>query len=341
MTLIISATLALVLTVWLTGVYRRVAIKRGILDNPNHRSSHTVPTPTGGGIVAVIAIMCMWIVAYYLDLITLKEKLALILPGTLLAVIGFLDDRKHLAKTWRFGAQIIAVVMVIALLHPLPSLYIAFGFTLDLNGWPLPFVGLAMLWLINLYNFMDGIDGIAAGEGITVLGSIALLLLINGYNNDAYILLITAIPLFGFLFWNWPPAKIFMGDACSTFLGITLATLALTTAKNSGVSLWIWVVMLSGFWVDATYTLLVRMVTGQNWKSAHRSHLYQKLSFRLNSHMKTTLIYICLNIFYLLPVILLSNYSNTNWMIAFLSASLPIIVLCAILRAGRQVEAVI
>lgn len=248
--------------------------------------------------------MCLWVVAYLAELITLKEKIALILPGALIAIVGFLDDQRPLAKRWRFGAQIISVGAVIYLLYPLPLLPIWGDISLNLNSWGLPVVALAMLWLINLYNFMDGIDGLASGEAVTVLGGIALVLLLVGNTQLAVLLAITAIPMLGFLIWNWPPARIFMGDACSTFLGLSFGTLALITSKDAQITPWVWVIMLSAFWVDATYTLVVRMVTGQDWRSPHRSHLYQRLSAAKKSHLFAMLTYCGLNLLVLLTTTL-------------------------------------
>ncbi|BFM06794.1 MraY family glycosyltransferase [Halioxenophilus aromaticivorans] len=290
--LIASGLLAFIGTVFFTGVYRTAAIKQGIIDTPDHRSSHTQPTPTGGGVVAVITILALWLVGHFVGLLTTKETIALVMPGALIALVGFLDDRKPLAKRWRFGAQIISAITVIALLYPLPALPIWGEFALNLNHWPLPFVALAMVWLINLYNFMDGIDGLAGSEAVTVLGAVAIILALAGNTNLAILLALTAVPMLGFLVWNWPPAKIFMGDACSTFLGLSFGTLAFITSKDAQITPWVWVIMLSAFWVDATYTLVVRMVTGQDWRSPHRTHLYQKLARSKQDHVKATLLYV-------------------------------------------------
>ena len=299
---IISGLAALIGTLFFTGVYRNAAVKQGIIDTPNHRSSHTQPTPTGGGVIAVIAILCLWVVAHLTGLITLKEATALVIPGALIALVGFLDDRKPLAKRWRFGAQIVAVCAVLWLLFPLPQLPLWPGLSLNLNSWGLPLVAVAMVWLINLYNFMDGIDGLAGSEAVTVLGAIAIILALAGNTGLAILLTLTALPMIGFLVWNWPPAKIFMGDACSTFLGLSFGTLALITSKDAQITPWVWVIMLSAFWVDATYTLVVRMVTGQDWRSAHRTHLYQRLATKLGSHLKSTLAYSLLNFIIFLSV---------------------------------------
>lgn len=325
--LIISGLAALIGTVFFTGVYRNAAIKQGIVDTPNHRSSHTQPTPTGGGVIAVIAILCLWVVAHLTNLITLKETIALVIPGALIALVGFLDDRKPLVKRWRFGAQIVAVCAVLWLLYPLPQLPLWPGFSLNLNSWGLPLVAVAMVWLVNLYNFMDGIDGLAGSEAVTVLGAIAVILALAGNTGLAVLLALTALPMIGFLVWNWPPAKIFMGDACSTFLGLSFGTLALITSKDAQITPWVWVIMLSAFWVDATYTLVVRILTGQDWRSPHRSHLYQKLATAKESHLSTTVIYCSGNLLLLLPIALLSTWHVTS-SIASLLAALPIAIAC-------------
>ncbi|WP_317931765.1 glycosyltransferase family 4 protein [Halioxenophilus sp. WMMB6] len=336
----LAALISLVGTIVGTGLYRKAAIAKGMIDHPNERSSHKQPTPTGGGVVAVVFILALWVFAYFMGWITLKEKIALIIPGLLIAITGFLDDRKPLKKRWRFGIQIIAVTIVIALLYPLAPLPLWPGLALNLNSWALPLVAVAMLWLINLYNFMDGIDGLAASEAITVLVSVAIISSLAGSPTMALLCLSTLAPLIGFLLWNWAPAKIFMGDACSTFLGISLATLALISANSATINLWCWAILLAGFIVDASYTLLVRMLTHQAWRSPHRSHLYQKLASSKALHARTTLHYCAYNLLILLPAALLVQFCWHNLgPLLFVVGTLPIIWLAHQKQAGLPEQA--
>lgn len=316
-------------------MYRKYAIQKGLLDNPNHRSSHTIPTPTGGGIVTVVALICVWIAAYLTDFLTLKETLALVIPGSIIAAIGFFDDKHNLPKRWRFLGQILAVSIALALLYPLPELILWEGVSINFNGIGLPVAAIAFLWLTNLYNFMDGIDGIAGGEAVTVLAGASLICFLNGNTGLAALLLATSLPVYGFLYWNWPPAKIFMGDACSTFLGLSFASLAVISSKTDAINLWSWIILLALFIVDASWTLAVRIVTGQKWREGHRTHLYQKLSDK-HSHLFSTGLYLSLNLLIAICLIGLmmlhpSNAAGLN----NATIMIPILLLCWHYKAGN------
>ncbi|MCE2028985.1 MraY family glycosyltransferase [Sessilibacter corallicola] len=337
-TLFVFSAIAFCLTLWLTNVYRKFAIHQGLLDNPNHRSSHTIPTPTGGGIVTVCALIGVWLTAYLTNLLTLKEVLALVIPGTIIAAIGFFDDKHNLPKRWRFLGQVLAVCIALSLLYPLPELVLWQGVSINFNGIGLPFAAIAFLWLTNLYNFMDGIDGIAGGEAVTVLAGASLICFLNGNTGLATLLLATSLPVYGFLYWNWPPAKIFMGDACSTFLGLSFATLAVISSKTDAINLWSWFILLALFIVDATWTLAVRVVTGQNWREAHRTHLYQKLAQAFSNHLNTSLGIILLNLLWLTPISIYASklkipiYSH---IFLILLSITPILLANIIFNAGK------
>jgi Fuc2NAc and GlcNAc transferase len=162
---------------------------------------------------------------------------------------------------------------------------------------------LALTWLLNLYNFMDGIDGLAAVEAIFVAGGAILLLWIN----DTGIVIINWLAIIiagvaGFLVWNWPPARIFMGDVGSGFLGFFLGVVAIITAQSGDLSIWSWIILLGVFIVDATVTLLRRILRKERWYEAHRSHAYQRLARYYNSHKIVTIGVLVINLLWLLPL---------------------------------------
>ncbi|MGR8935917.1 MAG: MraY family glycosyltransferase [Gammaproteobacteria bacterium] len=269
--LLIAAFIAAYL---LTGLLRHYALQRGIIDMPNLRSSHAIPTPRGGGLsfvlvffAALTAMLTLQSMRWNIDVNALW---ALFSGGGLAALIGFIDDHGHVPARWRFLTHLAAAALALYFLG-MPW------------GWfAAVFIVLALTWLLNLFNFMDGIDAIAAVEALSVLLGAALIAAFETPNAPSVFLwLWLAAGVGGFLVWNRPPAKIFMGDAASGFLGLTLGLFALISVQDGTLNLACWLILLGCFIVDATYTLLQRMWRGERWYEAHRSHAYQKMAARL------------------------------------------------------------
>jgi len=290
----------------LTGLFKYYSLKNKLIDVPNERSSHTTPTPRGGGI-SVVIIFFLILIYLWSTLNTLNDNLiaSILIGGGVIAIIGFVDDHKDISAKWRFSIHLIATFLSLSLLTKLPSIYI---FTSNINYFFLLYFiySIALVWLLNLYNFMDGIDGIASIEAITVLIGAALIFILQGDSKTPQLLLMLSSCVFGFLLWNWPPAKIFMGDACSGFLGFTIGLIAISTSNNDEINLWSWLILLAVFVVDATYTLIRRFMRGDKWYAAHRSHAYQILSRKYKSHKKVTLSVLAINIIWLFPLAFLA-----------------------------------
>ena len=183
---------------------------------------------------------------------------------------------------------------------------------------------------------MDGIDGLASIEAITVSASAAVILLLNGSEAAAQILLILSACVAGFLIWNWPPAKIFMGDASSGFLGFTLGLMAVITSNNDAISLWSWLILLAVFVTDTTYTLIRRIVNGDKWYEAHRSHAYQILSRQYRSQKKVTVAVITINIAWLFPLAYLATKYEYWASLISIIAVLPLVISAYNVDAGMQ-----
>lgn len=191
-----------------------------------------------------------------------------------------------------------------------------------------------MVWLLNLYNFMDGIDGIAGMETVFVATSISLFVLISQPSGIFLLPLVLAASVSGFLVWNWPPAKIFMGDVGSAYLGFVIGVLIVVSPQVLAVPVWTWVVLLGVFLVDATYTLIRRMSTGQKWYSAHCSHAYQIASRRWQSHQAVTVFVLAINILWLYPLaFVLMGSTQYQGFLIFL-ALLPLLVGAYFFKAG-------
>ncbi|MDH3512631.1 MAG: glycosyl transferase family 4, partial [Gammaproteobacteria bacterium] len=251
---------------------------------------------------------------------------------------GWLDDRRALPVRSRLAVHTIAVMAAIAVLAPIPQI------TLDLPAslpTPVIFVGISIvaIWLLNLFNFMDGIDGIASVEAITVATSAALILWSGGRPDLAVWPLVLAAAVAGFLYWNWPPAKIFMGDVSSGFLGFVLGVMAIDTSRVTAISIWSWVILLGIFFTDATVTLLRRMLRGNVWYRAHRCHAYQHLAISWG-HARVTISVALVNLVWLLPLAwLASRYPAAGGYVA-LAAYLPLVIVTIRSGAGLEINAI-
>jgi Fuc2NAc and GlcNAc transferase len=318
-----------------TAVIRRYAIARRVLDIPNERSSHSVPTPRGGGVAIVGAFVAVATILWSLGRIPTPFAVALLGTGLIVATVGFIDDHRHIAARWRLLAHFSAAAWALAWVGGLPPLPLPggsqeWGLLGDVVG------AIALVWLLNLYNFMDGIDGIAAVEAVTVcLGAIVVYLAGPETSAAWYPAGLLAAAALGFLAWNFPPAKIFMGDAGSGFLGVTLGVLVLDAATRRPEWLWSWVILLGAFVVDATVTLFFRLSRGEKLYEAHRSHAYQHAAQRIGSHRPVTLAVGAINLFWLLPMALLAGSGRLDGLLATVIAYVPLACVAIVYRAGR------
>lgn len=317
----------------LTGLVRRYALSTRLLDIPNARSSHQIPTPRGGGI-AMVAVALALLPIFWIEAgLPPGPGIALTAGAGLVAAIGWMDDRRPLSARWRLLVHLTSASLLVASMSGHPQLPLP-GLMLDWNVFAYVVLALGVAWLLNLFNFMDGIDGIAATEAICITGGAALLFWVVGETGWAHICALMACAASGFLAWNWPPAKIFMGDVASGFLGFIIAGLALVTSTTTDITLWPWLIMLGAFALDATMTLFRRAIRGQPVHEAHRTHAYQHAARRLGSHRSVTLGVLVINLAWLAPMAL-AAVIWPEWGLALtLVAWLPLAVLCLYYRAG-------
>jgi Fuc2NAc and GlcNAc transferase len=271
---------------FITGLTRLYALRSGLLDVPNQRSSHRRPTPRGGGVGFVVSF-----IGFLITLIlwsTENRTVALALIGGLpIAIVGWLDDRYTLSAALRFAVHGLMAAWALYWLGGLPQLNLGlWQLPLGIFGYALGWLGI--VWLINLYNFMDGIDGLAAGEAVLVALAAGIMLIVTGAVQLGLICLMLAAAVGGFLVWNWPPAKIFMGDVGSGMLGYTFAVFALYSENQGALPLIGWLILLSVFVVDATATLIARVLRGEKWTKPHNTHAYQLAVKRGYSHRTVT-----------------------------------------------------
>jgi Fuc2NAc and GlcNAc transferase len=316
------------LTFMVLGFYRH----RRWLDVPDSRSAHDKPMPSSGGIAMVVVFTAG--IVYYLagGLLTARES-SLFLGCLPIALVGLIDDFRNLDFRWRLAIQFASAIYVVLLAGTAPA--IRFGpFTLDFALLVHIMAVLAFVWLLNLFNFMDGIDGLAAGEASFVMLMASFLFLSGGNPALPAVALLAASVALGFLVWNWPPAKIFMGDVGSNFLAYSLGAIAVVSIVTGSMNPWSWLLLLGVFVVDATYTLCYRFLHGQRWYEAHSSHGYQHLARRVNSHGYVTLAVLVVNCMWLAPLAWLAGRNSDQGLLLTVIGYLPLTLLAWKLQAG-------
>ncbi len=308
-----------------------------LIDIPNERSSHDKPTPRGGGLAIVLFFLGAIGVIYGLDILGFREFIALFGGGVLAAGIGFWDDHHPIAAHRRILVHVLAAIWSLGWIGGFPVF--SFGaIDVDLGLFGYPAGVLFLVWLLNLFNFMDGIDGIAGSEALFVSLAAAVFCYLggpsSGANVDVQILIFLAAGCLGFLLWNWPPASIFMGDTGSGFLGFMLGLMALITAHKGILNIWSWLILFGVFIADATVTLLRRVLRGESWYEAHCSHAYQHASRRFRSHRTVTLSVIAINTVWLLPLAWSASVWPANGILLCGLALGPLFILAYRCNAG-------
>lgn len=264
----------------ITWIVRKIAIHKSIIDHPNERSSHSVPTPRGGGLAVAIA----WfggLIYFYVTCIIEQPLFFALLSGFPLTLIGFADDLFNLKPGIRFLVQFIFAACALWFLRGLQHCQLSIG-NCHLPFLLTPLAFIAIIWSINLFNFLDGIDGYISSEVIFI--GISLFLL-----TGSTIGILLAVSVGGFLIWNWPKAKIFMGDVGSTLLGFIVAVMAVYYQNTQQISIVVMLILTAVFWFDATVTLIRRILNKEQLSVAHRKHAFQRIVQAGWSHQKTTL----------------------------------------------------
>ncbi|MEE9452440.1 MAG: glycosyltransferase family 4 protein [Gammaproteobacteria bacterium] len=269
--------------------YKQFALSKGIVDTPNLRSHHTRPIPLGGG--AVFA--CVWLLACFGAIVLTDWSYSyffLFLPGSVMILsISFIDDLYKISAWTRLAVHLLVATTLVYAIGGFPQLSLGTHY-LYLGGVGSLLAIVAIAWSINLYNFMDGVDGIASMQAIFIFSMGSLFFWLSGANYLMLINLFLVATMIGFIILNWPPAKIYMGDVGSTFLGFLVAAFALIGEKQYGLPALIWLIIYGVFAFDATITLLRRMMAGEKWYKPHYSYFYHHRLLLLGwSHTKILL----------------------------------------------------
>ena len=322
-----ALAVALFVAIGCTASTRQFASTLGLIDKPNKRSSHSAPKPTGGGVGFALGGS---IAAALLRPGPDPELWLVIALSGLIAAVGLRDDIRHVKRRVRFGVQVGGIATLLSLLGFIESGNILVTVVLLLAG----------VWWINLFNFMDGIDGIAATQAAYMLLSAAALALyshpdVTGYTEWTWMLVIVAA-IAGFLAFNWPPASIFMGDVGSTWLPYVIFALGLISWRDMWLPSHTWLILGGTFVADATVTLVRRAVRGDRWWEPHRSHAYQQLVKRWNAHRRVTLLVMTVNVLWVTPFAIASVvWPNLGWYITA-AVYAPLIVAAIATGAGMK-----
>ena len=276
--------------------FRRWSLRRKLFDVPNQRSSHTTPTPLGGGLVIVLISLTAY--TLYALLIAGNFAWAYVLGAVLIAAVSWLDDLYTVSVVWRFLVHAFAAFLLINYVGYFDESYIPFFPATrigEIAGLTITF--LWIVWLTNAYNFMDGIDGIAGMQAVTAGLGWLLVGSLLGADSIGFYGGVLATSSLGFLVQNWQPARIFMGDVGSAFLGFSFAVLPLLAGREiaaSGNRRFLPFAAIALVWLfvfDTVYTFFRRAANGEKVWKAHRGHLYQKFVAAGFSHRLTAGLY--------------------------------------------------
>jgi glycosyltransferase WbpL len=330
-----TAATALIVSFLLTLAIKRAAGGLGLIDVPNGRSSHAVPTPTGGGLAIVLSATAAMGLLAAVGIIPARLFLALGPGGAAVAAIGFVDDRRSLSARFRLLVHFIAAAWAVACVGPVDLSRLGVNTPgLEWLSYAISTVGI--VWFLNMFNFMDGIDAIAASEAVFLCAGASFLAVYSaGVSYIAASAAVIGATSAGFLVWNWPPAKTFMGDVGSGYLGFVFAVLGVASGVHSGSALCSCLILAGVFVVDSTFTLLRRFLRGTPVIEPHRTHAFQLLAQKMG-HRKVTLWVGLINLAWLVPCALASVLWPRDAMWITVAAYCPLILGAFAIGAGRS-----
>ncbi len=291
---------------FLTGRVRRYCLQNGLIDHPSDRSSHATPTPRGGGLAIVIMVLLCIVALMWFGSLPLNLGGGMLAGCMLVVLVAWIDDHGDVAIRWRGVCYLAAPALSVYLIGGVDVTGLDSGFFASMGFVEDVLIILALSWLINLYNFMDGADGFAAMQSITASLIGGLFFWSSRQYDLALICFAMMASCLGFLFWNWSPARIFMGDVGSCMLGFMFGMLMLAGERTDSVPVSIWCILLALFIWDATLTLLKRLVLGECWYAAHRTFAFHRLMQMGMNHSTLALWALAFNVVILWPMALVA-----------------------------------
>ena len=312
-----------VLSLFGTIYYRKFALRHHILANLNFRTLHENPTPRGGGIVFSMVFVFFVFCLYFINLVELELMLVFGIGAGLATTVGYIDDLKGIGTIKKLILQFLLVLLILYVFNGGPLSMIE-----QLSGWlSWTISAFLLLWLINVYNFIDGIDGLAISGAILILITLLLTFYITNHtSNIVPLFLVLFASCFGFLFFNWPKASIFMGDSGSIFLGYCFGAFIVYSLMNDEISFLTWLVVFGYYLGDTTTTTLIRIMLVKKWYHPHRSHAYQNLARKLDNHAIVSFGVMVYHILWLLPLAIWTVLKPNFGIIAVVLAFLPSII---------------
>ncbi len=308
----------------LTYFIKNYMIKKSLVATVNERSSHTIPTPHGGGIAISFTWFIGLIYLFFTNQIEQNFFYAL-LCGAIISIISFFDDIYELSPKLRLIIQSLVAISGLYFLGGFETF--TFGvFDISNQIFTNIFAFFMIIWFINLYNFLDGINGYAGSEAV-FLAFAGFVLFGGNY------FLVLSVAVLGFLYWNWNKAKIFMGDVGSTLLGYNIAIFTIYYANKESTNFWIWIILFGVYWFDATLTLIRRKLNGERLSQAHKKHAYQRLTQAGWSHYKVTNYSIGLNL-----ILFLIVYFVSNIFVAFILSMILLILSMKFVDSKKRFE---
>jgi Fuc2NAc and GlcNAc transferase len=295
---VITLLLTPLLSVVFTGLAVWYARFSGLIDIPGRRSSHVIATPSGGGAGIMFTLLIVSMILYELETVSSLWVICILLPAVMLAIMGAVDDRQPVSTWVRFLVQVTAAVFFMRCVT-FDHLQIGMQFT----GLWIAASLLFIVWMTNLYNFMDGSNGMAGAQGVFAGVVIAGFMFNGGETMLALAALLVAGACLGFLPWNLGNARIFMGDTGSHSLGFIFSALIVCGVAKGVFSLPVALLIMMVFQVDTTLTLLARVFRGERWYNAHKQHVYQQLIVHGWSHGRVLLVYQSINLFLVAPAL--------------------------------------
>ena len=303
--------------------YIEIAHEKKILAHKNFRTLHDNVVPRGGGVVFSLVFILNIVILYFLDKIDSYTMLAVCIGGTTAVILGFIDDIRNIGKTPKLISQFCLAIWIL--------LCFKGGYLITIRWMPvwlsIFITVISLIWLMNSYNFMDGVDGMAISGSVSICGTLILVLFItNGSKDLILFFLLLAVCSFAFLISNWPPAKIFMGDSGSIFLGYIFGAMIIKTTLTGDISLWTWLIVFGYFIADTTTTTIMRIILVKKWYGEHRGHAYQNLARIWGSHLKVTGYVLLFHVLWLLPLAIWSGINVELAPFAVFLALLPPII---------------
>ncbi|WP_277962485.1 MraY family glycosyltransferase [Pseudomonas sp. RIT-To-2] len=331
------AVLVMVLSYCIARWVRFNASVLKLVDIPNNRSSHALPTPRGGGISFFLIFLLLVPVCCLHGLLTLDQAIGYLGAGGLAGVVGFADDRGHVPAKWRMLSHLVAAGWAVYWGFHIPVVDIL-GLTVEATWLAGIVTTLYLAWMLNLYNFMDGIDGLASAEAICICLGAAAIYMGSGHPELAVMPVMLTAAVMGFAVLNFPPAKIFMGDVGSGFLGLVIGLFSLQAAAVNTLYFFCWLILAGVFIVDSGWTLVARVLRGKRVYEAHRSHCYQIASRQFRSHKVVTVAYAGITIFWLFPLALWVGVGGANGAAVLALAYTPLFVGAYWFGAGDETK---